>query len=91
MIVRILLATSLAAGMLVPAANALTLTNSDKAIRMITVMPNGGRMQHITLKGHHSASVNCVKGCELATGKQKASFDAKTMKVWIKKGKFVTS
>jgi predicted porin len=85
----IILAAALAALVAVPAANALTVYNSDKETRTFAFMPKHGKHQHIALKRNHWTKVNCSKGCELSLGKSKAMFNAKTEKVWIKGGKFV--
>jgi hypothetical protein len=85
----VLIASALALTMLVPAANALTVVNQDKTAYMLTVHPAGGKMHEMTLKASGKIDTSCPKGCELSFLKQKASYDGKVTKVWIKDGKFV--
>jgi hypothetical protein len=84
-----ILAAALAALIAVPAANALTVVNADKATETITFSPKHGKHQHIALKRNHRVSLNCARGCELSLGKHKAMFTGKTARVWIRHGKFV--
>lgn len=86
----LILAAALAAFVAVPAANALTVYNTDKATRTVTYMPKHGKLRHVALRRNHWTRFDCAKGCELALGKHKAMFGAKTAKVWIKSGRFVT-
>jgi len=72
----------------IPAANAMTVINSDKSEHKLTVLPKGAMAIHVDLKAKQSTSVACAKGCELQLGKIKASYDSKTPKVWIKNSKF---
>jgi hypothetical protein len=86
----LILAAALAAFVAIPAANALTVYNSDSRMHTLTYMPHHGRAQHIALKRNHWTTFRCAKGCELKLGTHKAMFGAKTAKVWIKSGRFVT-
>lgn len=83
------LALGLAAA--IPAANATTVTNSDKAAHKVTVLPKGAMALHLDLKSKQSANVDCAKGCQFELGKVKASYGGKTDKVWIKHSKFTAS
>jgi hypothetical protein len=85
----VLIASALALTMLAPVANALTVINQDKTLYRLTVHPTGGKMQEITLKASGKIDAKCPKGCELQFMNEKASYDAKVAKVWIKDGKFV--
>ena len=86
----LIIAAALAALVAVPAANALTVYNTDKTTRTVTVMPKHGKAQHVAIRHNHWSKFDCSKGCELSLGKHKAMYNAKTSKVWIKSGKFVT-
>jgi len=89
MITRILLATALAGGLMVSAANALTVVNTDKSPRQVEFTPKGGHMHRYTLAAHHQRSIDCKNGGTLALGKSSQSCDAKTAKISIRHGKFV--
>jgi hypothetical protein len=85
----VLIASALALTMLAPVANALTVINQDKTVYTLTVHPTGGKMQEVKLKASGKVNASCSKGCELSFMNEKASYDGKVAKVWIKGGKFV--
>lgn len=85
----VLIASALALTMLAPAANALTVINQDKTGYTLTVHPSGGKMQELKLKASGRVNASCTKGCELSFMNQKASYDGKVDRIWIKGGKFV--
>jgi opacity protein-like surface antigen len=86
---RMLLAGAVAAALLVPAANAATVVNTDSAAHKIVFTPKGGKAHSYTLAAHHHRSLDCKAGGTVAIGKDSTSCDAKTAKVLIKGGKFV--
>ena len=87
MISRIVLASGLAAALLVPAANAATLVNADSATHSVTVTPKGGHKLTYKLPGHHHQRIDCKTGTTVMVGKSTMSCDAKTAKLFIKSGK----
>lgn len=89
MLARILIASSLAAGLMVTAANAVTVTNMDKTTRTVIFTPTGGKAHNYTLAASHHRSFDCSKGGTLMLGKASATCDAKTAKVTIRSGKLV--
>lgn len=86
---RILIAGAIAAALLVPAANAATLVNTDSAAHKIVFTPKGGKAHSYTLAAHHHRAIDCKAGGTVTIGKASASCDAKTAKLLIKGGKFV--
>ncbi len=74
-----------------PAANAMTVTNIDKAAHRLTIAPRGAAVRHVMLKPNHFTSVADKAGGRLWLGKVKADYTARTAKVWIKNGKFALS
>jgi hypothetical protein len=89
MLTRILVASGLAAGLIVSAANAATITNMDKTAQTVTFTPKGGHAHHYTLAANHHRTLNCSKGGTLALGKSALTCDAKTAKITIRSGKLV--
>ena len=86
---QLLIAAALVLGATVTSANALTVVNSDKVSHAVMVTPQGGKVHRLVIKANHSGTYNCAKGCELKLGSQKAHYDSKIQKIWIKSGKFV--
>ena len=86
---HLLIAVALALGATVTSANALTLVNSDKASHALLITPQGGKVHKLVIKGNHSGTADCAKGCEVQLGKEKAHYDSKTQKIMIKGGKLV--
>jgi len=89
MITRIFLATALAGGLMVSAANAVTVINTDKTPRLVEFTPKGGHMHRYTLAAHQHRSIDCKYGGTLSLGKSSQTCDAKTAKISIRHGKFV--
>lgn len=89
--IRFAAALALGLAAAIPAADAMTVTNADKATHKITVLPKGAMALHLDLKAKQSATVDCAKGCQFMLGKVKASYGGKTAKVWIKNSKFKAS
>lgn len=88
---HLLIAAALALATTVSSANALTVVNSDKTSHAVTVTPQGGKAHKFVIKGSHSGTYRCAKGCDLQLGANKAHYDAKVRKIWIKSGKFVSA
>lgn len=88
MITRILVASTLAASLMVTAANAVTVVNSDRTTHHIIVQPKDGHMMRYTLAGHQHRSLDCKPGSTLKLGKESQTCDAKISKIFIKAGKF---
>lgn len=86
---HLLIAAALALSATVTSANALTVVNADKTSHAVMVTPEGGKIHKIVIKANHSGRFDCAKGCELRLGPEKAHYDAKIQKIWIKSGKFV--
>ena len=89
MITRILIATGLAAGLMVSAANAVTIVNMDKSAHKLVFTPKGGRAHHYSLAANHHRSVDCKAGGTFSLGKSSLTCDAMTAKITIKSGKLV--
>jgi len=87
--INILVATALALATAIPAANALTIVNHDKAAYKITVTPTGGKAKELSLKADGKLNAECKKGCDVSFNNQTMTYDAKTKQVMIKDGKFV--
>ena len=86
---QLLIAAAFALSATVTSANALTVVNSDKVSHAVMVTPHGGKTHRLVIKANHTGNYNCAKGCELKLGAQKAHYDAKTQKIWIKDGRFI--
>ena len=89
MITRILLASGLAAGLLVSAANAATVVNTDNKAHTLTVTFKNGHKQHLALAGHHHGNIKCSDGTSISLGKSSMACHANTAKLFIKGGKLV--
>jgi len=88
---RVLVAAAVALATIVPAANALTIVNQDKAAYTLTVTPTGGKAKEMALKAGGKLTANCKKGCDVSFNNQTMTYDNKTAKVLIKDGKFSTT
>lgn len=86
---HLLIAAALALSATVTSANALTVVNADKTSHAVSVKPEGGKAHKFVIRANQSGRYDCNKGCELRLGAQKAHYDAKIQKIWIKSGKFV--
>jgi hypothetical protein len=86
--IRALMAGALALAFIVPAANAMTVYNTDKTAHTVIFTPAKGKPQHIALKAHAHRTLSCSAGGTLAMGKISETCTAKTAKVMIKNGKF---
>jgi hypothetical protein len=89
MISRILLAGGLAAGLLVPAANAATVVNADSSPHTVVASHKDGKKVRLALAGHHHGHIKCSEGTTLSLGKSSVACHATTAKVFIKNGKLV--
>lgn len=89
MIARVFIATGLAAGLMVSAANAVTVSNMDKTAQRLVFTPKGGHAYHYTLSAHHNRTIDCKGGGTVALGKDIQSCDARTAKIAIKGGKLL--
>lgn len=89
MFTRILLASAVATALLVPAANAATVVNTDSMAHKVVFTPKGGKAHSYTLAAHHHRSLDCKAGGTVTIGKASTACDAKTAKLMIKGGKFV--
>lgn len=87
MIARILLATGLAAGLAVSAANATTVVNADKTAHTLIITSKNGHHARLALAGHRHGHVTCTAGSMLTLGKSSLACHANTAKVFIKNGK----
>jgi hypothetical protein len=87
--INILVATALAFATVIPAANALTIVNQDKAAYKLTVTPTGGKAKEVDLKANGKVNAACKKGCDVSFNNQTMTYEAKTKQVMIKDGKFV--
>jgi hypothetical protein len=87
--IRVLVAGALALVFAAPAANALSVVNTDKVAYAVKVAPKGGKQMDLAVKASATADVDCKKGCQLSLGGKTWDVDGKTAKIWIKAGKFV--
>jgi len=87
--IRVFVASAVALAVLVPAANALTIDNKDKAPYTLKVTPKGGKEMDLAVKANASATVDCKSGCTLMLGSKSQTVDGKLAKIVIKDGKFV--
>ncbi len=89
MIIRLLTAAALSAGLLASGAQAATVINSDKTSHEVTIMPHKGKVHRVAILGQHHRSLDCADGATLKLGTTTASCTAKTGKIYIRSGKFV--
>jgi hypothetical protein len=88
---HLLIAAALALAATVSSANALTVVNADKTSHAVMVTPQGGKAKKFVIKGSHSANYKCAKGCDLQLGADKAHYDSKIQKIWIRAGRFASA
>jgi hypothetical protein len=72
----------------VPAANALTVQNLDKAAHTVNITPTGGKAYDLAVKASDKADIDCSKGCTLALNGKTETVDAKAKLVKIEAGAF---
>ena len=87
MFIRSLIAAGVAAGLMVSAANAVTVVNTDKAKVAFVYTPHNGKAHHYTLAANHHRSFACKSGGTFTIGKSVESCSAKTAKILIKGGR----
>lgn len=88
--IRVLVASALALAIAAPAANALSVVNTDKAAYTIKVTPKGGKQMDVPVKANATATVDCKTGCKLSLNGKAQDVAAKTPTIWIKSGTFAT-
>jgi hypothetical protein len=86
--IRVLVAGALALAVFAPAANALTITNQDKADYTLKVMPQGAKELDLAIKAGAKSDVDCKMGCTLSLNGKTQAVDGKLTKIVIKSGKF---
>jgi hypothetical protein len=86
--IRVLVASAIALAVAAPAANALSLINTDKTDYTVTVTPKGGKAADVAVKANATVDVDCKAGCQLALKGKTQDVDGKTAKMWIKAGQF---
>ena len=79
----------LALTILAPAANALTIENTDKAPYTLKWTPKGGKAADLEVKASAKADIDCKAGCVLSLGGKDTTVDGKLVKIMIKGGKLV--
>lgn len=87
MIIRILIASGLAAGLMVSTANAVTIHNMDKTAHDVMFTPKGGHALHRKLAAKHNRNEDCTSGGTFSLGKSTLKCNASTAHIWIKSGK----
>jgi hypothetical protein len=86
---RFFIAGALALAVLAPAANALTVQNTDTKAYELKWTPKGGKVATLSLKASGSADIDCKVGCTLNIGGKDQAVDGKATKIVIKGGMFV--
>jgi hypothetical protein len=87
MIIRSLIAAGMAAGLMVSAANAVTITNTESAKAYFTYTPKSGKPHSYTLAANHHMSLACKDGGTFTLGKSTENCSAKTAQILIKGSK----
>ena len=87
--IRTLLASALAAGLLVTGASAMTVVNDGPKTASFVFMPKHGKAQHVSLRSHHYRSFDCKAGGSVTYDSHTLDCSAKTAKSHIKGGKLV--
>jgi hypothetical protein len=87
--IRTLIATSIAAGLMVSAAAATTVINDGSKSATVVFTPKHGASEHVTLRSHHYRTFDCKSGGTVSLGDDHMSCTAKTAKIVIKGGKLV--
>ena len=86
---RVFIAAALALAVLAPAANALTVQNTDTKPYDLKWTPKGGKIATLSLKASGSADIDCKAGCTLNFAGKDQVVDGKAVKIMIKGGKLV--
>ena len=87
MIMRSIAAATMAAGLMMSAANAMTVTNTEHAKASFVYTPIGGKAHHYTLAANHHLNLACKDGGTLTIGKSNGTCTAKTDKIMLKASK----
>jgi hypothetical protein len=87
MMTRYLAAVAMAAGLMVSAANAVTVTNMAPTKANFVYTPAGGKAHHYTLAANHHVNLACKDGGTLTIGKSNEACTAKTSKIMLKASK----
>ena len=87
MIIRTLSAAAMAAGLMVSAANAVTVTNMEPAKANFVYTPKGGKAHHYSLAANRHMNLACKDGGTLTIGKSNETCTAKTDKIMLKASK----
>lgn len=87
MMTRYLVAAAMAAGLMVSAANAVTVTNMAPTKASFVYTPTGGKSHHYTLAASHHVNLSCKDGGTLTIGKSNETCTAKTDKIMLKASK----
>lgn len=87
MITRFLVAAAMAAGLMVSAANAVTVTNMAPTKVSFVYTPTGGKAHHYTLAANRHMNLACKDGGTLTIGKSNETCTAKTSKIMLKASK----
>lgn len=87
MMTRYLVAAAMAAGLMVSAANAVTVTNMEPAKANFVYTPKGGKAHHYTLAANHKVNIACKDGGTLSIGKSNETCASKTEKIMLKASK----
>jgi hypothetical protein len=89
MIIRSLIAAGFSTGLMVSAASAVTVVNTDKMKASLVYTPKGGKAHHYTLAANRHLKFACKSGGTLMLGKSSEPCTAKTGKITIKAGKLI--
>ena len=87
MITRYLAAAAMAAGLMVSAANAVTVTNMAPTKASFVYTPTGGKAHHYTLAANHHVNLACKDGGTLRIGKSNETCTSKTEMINLKASK----
>ena len=87
MMTRYLVAAVMATGLIVSAANAVTVTNMAPTKANFVYTPTGGKAHHYTLAANHKVNIACKDGGTLSIGKSNETCTAKTEKIMLKASK----
>lgn len=86
---RFFMTAALALAVLAPAANALTVQNTDTKPYELKWTPKGGKVATLSLKASGSADIDCKLGCTVNFAGKDQTIDGKAVKIMIKGGKLV--
>jgi hypothetical protein len=87
MIIRTLAAAGMAAGLMVSAANAVTVTNMAPTKANFVYTPAGGKAHHYALAANRHINLACKNGGTLTIGKSNETCTAKTENIMLKASK----